>query len=292
MNCSGTLKKYGAYVAAVAVFLIAAYVYCSPVLQGKVVGGGDNDTAAGVAHESIQYGNETGDVTWWNGAVFSGMPNYQIGGGRYESDRLLAPLNRIVSGTKDIAWTVFLYFICFFVLLRSFRVDKWLCIPGALAIGLSSYFLVIIAAGHMSKCWTLALTAVVVAGFKFIFDRRYVPGAILVMIFVALGFSHHPQMFYYYYMMMGLFWVAELFIHIKEKRIRDFAIATAVFVAATGIGLGAKSSNIFANAEYITQTMRGGATDLTAEDSGGDASGEKGLDIEYATQWSYGIDET
>lgn len=292
MDVRNVFKKYGAYIVAVVVFFVLAYIYCFPVLQGKVVGGGDNDTAAGVAQESIRYTKETGDYTWWNGAVFSGMPNYQLGGGHWKSDELLVPLNRIVSGTRNVGWTVFLYFICFFVLLRAFKVNKWVCIPGALAIGLSSYFLVIIAAGHMAKCVTLALIAVVVAGFKYIFDKRYVLGAILVMVFVALGFSPHPQMFYYYYMMMGLFWLAELWIHIKEKRIKDLIVATLIFVAATGIGLGAKMSNVFANSEYITQTMRGGATDISSDTGGEDASNSTGLDIEYATQWSYGIDET
>lgn len=292
MKFSDIFKKYGAYLVAVLVFLASAYIYCSPVLQGKVVGGGDNDTSAGVARESYRYTEETGDYTWWNGAVFSGMPNYQMGGGHWDSDELLVPLTRIVSGTGNVAWNVFLYFICFFILLRSFRIDKWLCIPGALAIGLSSYFIVIIAAGHMAKCWTLALIAVVVAGFRFIYDKRYILGSILVMLFIALGFSAHPQMFYYYYMMMGLFWIAELCIHIKEKRIKDFIIATVIFIFSTGIGIGAKSSNVFANSEYITQTMRGGSTDLVAESASENSANSDGLDIEYATQWSYGIDET
>lgn len=292
MKFSDIFKKYGAYLVAVLVFLASAYIYCSPVLQGKVVGGGDNDTSAGVARESYRYTEETGDYTWWNGAVFSGMPNYQMGGGHWDSDELLVPLTRIVSGTGNVAWNVFLYFICFFILLRSFRIDKWLCIPGALAIGLSSYFIVIIAAGHMAKCWTLALIAVVVAGFRFIYDKRYILGSILVMLFIALGFSAHPQMFYYYYMMMGLFWIAELCIHIKEKRIKDFIIATVIFIFSTGIGIGAKSSNVFANSEYINQTMRGGSTDLVAESASENSANSDGLDIEYATQWSYGIDET
>lgn len=291
MDFHKIFKKYIAYVVAVIVFLLAAYTYCSPVLSGKVVGGGDNDTAAAVAHEGQTYRQETGDCTFWTDAVFGGMPNYQLGGSYWKSGDLLSPVNFLVRGTKDIAWTVFLYFLCFYVLLLSFRIDKWLGIAGALAMGLSSYFLVIIAAGHMAKCYTIALVALVVAGFKFIFDRRYVLGGILVMFFVALGFTPHPQMFYYYYMMMGLFYLAELWIHIKEKRLKDLAVATAVFVLATGIGMGARSSNVFANAEYITQTMRGGSSDIVrAGDK--ESPSARGLDLEYATQWSYGIDET
>lgn len=286
------LKNYGAYLLAIVLFLAAAAIYCSPALSGKVVGGGDNDTAAGVSQESRVYHQQTGDYTWWNGAVFSGMPNYQLGGGHWKSDELLTPLSRAASGFGTVIWNVFLYFICFYVLMLAFRVNPYLAIAGAFATGLSSYFLVIIAAGHMSKVITIALVALVVAGFKFIFDHKYVLGAILVMVFVALGFAPHPQMFYYYFMMLGLFWIAELFIHIRAGQMRQLWIATAVFLLAVGIGLGAKSSNIFANAEYITQTMRGGASDIIPEGETDDPAGSKGLEIEYATQWSYGIDET
>lgn len=285
-------EKYGAYILAIALFLAAAVIYCSPALSGKVVGGGDNDTSAGVAQESHVYHQQTGDYTWWNGAVFSGMPNYQQGGGHWDSDELLAPLSKVTRGFGTVIWNVFLYFLCFYVLMLAFRVNPYLAIAGAFATGLSSYFLVIIAAGHMSKVITIALVALVVAGFKFIFDHRFALGAVLVMVFVAMGFAPHPQMFYYYFMMMGLFWIAELFIHIKAGQMKLFWIATAVFVLSVGIGLGAKSSNIFANAEYITQTMRGGATDIAAEGDEENPSDSKGLAIEYATQWSYGIDET
>lgn len=286
------LKKYGAYILAIALFLAAAVIYCSPALSGKIVGGGDNDTAAGVAQESHLYHQQTGDYTWWNGAVFSGMPNYQLGGGHWDSDELLTPLSKVIQGFGTVIWNVFFYFLCFYVLMLAFRMNPYLAIAGAFATGLSSYFLVIIAAGHMAKVVTIALVALVVAGFKFIFDHRFVLGSVLVMVFVAMGSTPHPQMFYYYFMMMGLFWIAELFIHVKAKQMKLFWIATAVFVLSVGVGLGAKSSNIFANAEYITQTMRGGATDLAVEGEEGNASDSKGLAIEYATQWSYGIDET
>ena len=285
------LVKYGAYLVAAVVFVVLAYVYCFPVLQGKVIYAGDNVTAESVVHEGVSYTEATGDYSWWTGSMFSGMPSYQVGGGHYASDSWLAPLKAFFHrGHSHTAWVFIIYFLCFFALLRSFGVDKWLCLVGAVVIALSSYFIVVIAAGHNGKTSTIALISVVFAGFYLIFRKKYALGVIFAMLFTALGFSTHPQMAYYLFMMMGVCWFAELYTHIRERRMKDFAVATLLFVASVGLGMGTSSSNVFANAEYVKETMRGGHSDLTkAEDAGNKTSG---LDLDYATQWSYGIDET
>ncbi|MBQ2502084.1 MAG: hypothetical protein II524_06450, partial [Bacteroidales bacterium] len=143
MNFKNILSKYGAYVAAVILFLALGYIYCSPQLKGKVLYAGDQQNFTGAVHESQVYHDVTGDYTFWNGAMFSGMPNYQIGGGYYSSSALLQPINSFIHRPQSPAWIIFLYFLCFFICLRCFDVDKWLSIAGAIAIGLSSYFLVI-----------------------------------------------------------------------------------------------------------------------------------------------------
>ena len=286
------LRKYGAYLAAAAIFVILAFAYCFPVLQGKVIYAGDNINAEAVVHEGVAYTEATGDHSWWTGSMFSGMPAYQVGGGHYASDTLLAPFTAFFHrGHSHTAWVFIIYFLCFFALLRSFGVDKWLSIAGAVAIALSSYFVVIIAAGHNGKTSTIALMSVVFAGFYLIFRKKYGLGVIFAMLFTALGFSTHPQMAYYIFMMIGLCWFAELYTHIREKRMKDFAVATLLFAASVGLGMGTSSANVFANAEYVKETMRGGHSDLSSAESGA-ASKSSGLDLEYATQWSYGIDET
>ena len=290
MDFGSFFKKYGAYLVAAVLFVGAAVIYCFPVTQGKVINAGDNLTARAAVQESVEYTQQTGRHSWWNGAMFSGMPNYQIGGGQYKSSKWLAPLNKVLHrGHWRTIWVFIIYFFCFFILLRSFDIDKWLAIVGAFAISLSSYFIVIIAAGHNSKTSTIALMSVVMAGFYLIYRKKYGLGVILAMVFTACGFSAHPQMSYYMFMMIGLLWLAELWLHIREKRIKDFLIATVLFFAAVGIGIGTNSSNVFANAEYAAETMRGGHSDLVKE---ADDAPEKGLDIEYATQWSYGADES
>ena len=286
------LQKYGATLAAIILFFVLAFVYCKPVLSGKVLQSADDVNAVSAMQESLRYTEQTGDYTWWNESMFSGMPSYQIGGGRYQADRLLGPVKGFLHrGPAHPAWILIFYFICFFILMRSFGVDGWMSIVGAIAVALSSYFIVIIAAGHGGKTIAISYITLVAAGFYLIFRKRYALGAVMVMLFSAVGFSIHPQMAYYLFLMIGLFFLAELWIHLRDKRWKDLGIATLVFVVALGIGLGTGCANIFANQEYARETMRGGHSDLVADESQ-DAGSLKGLDLAYATQWSYGLDET
>jgi len=174
--------------------------------------------------------------------------------------------------------------------MRSFGVNKWLSIVGGIAVGLSSYFLIIIAAGHFTKPVSLTYIPLVAAGFYLIFRKKYLMGSLMVILFSAMGFSPHPQMSYYIFMMIGVFYLAEFIQHVREKRWKDLGISTLIFILSLGIGLGTGSSSIFANREYTQETMRGGHSDLISEES--DETSGKGLDIDYATQWSYGIDES
>lgn len=287
------IKKYGAALAAAVIFLAAGWIYCYPSLQGKVINAGDNINGLSAVQESVNYTKETGDHSFWTGSMFSGMPNYQIGGGSYKGDRILAPIKDFFHrGPAHPAWIIIFYLMSFFILLRSFGVDKWLSIVGAFAIALSSYFLVIIAAGHGGKTIAISYISVVAAGFYLIFHKRYALGAIFTMFFTALGFSIHPQMAYYLFMMIGVFFIAEAVDHIRSRRWKDLGIATAIFTAAVLIGLGTGCSNIFANREYAEQTMRGGHSDLVKRDDAQSQEKSNGLDFDYATQWSYGIDET
>ena len=296
--------KVAACIVALLSFFAVAYIYCSPYLQGKRFGGGDNHTWECAVHESSQFRQETGEQSWWTRSMFCGMPNYQIGGAEYRSSRILSPVTRITDKTGNPPMQIVWYFLGFYVLFLAFGVGPWLSIVAALGTGLSSYFMVILPVGHATKALTIATTAFVIAGFKFLFDKKYVAGIILTMLFVSAGFNRHPQMFYYFCMMMGVLWLAELWIHLKEKRMKDFLVATVLFVLSMGIGVGTRMSNVFANAEYVSQTTRGGVSEVsknndeTASETSGESSESKsgktlgGLDINYALSFSYGIDET
>jgi hypothetical protein len=284
------LKKVAPYFAAVAIFILLAITYCSPVLDGKDVLAGDTQSFKGASQELSEYHEKTGDYSWWTGSLFSGMPSYQISG-HYDSIDYLHPL-LVVSrlGFSGILMRVIWYFIGFFILLRSFKVHVGVSIVGAVAITLSSYFFIILEAGHYTKAQTIAMFAPIIGGFFLIYNKKYWLGTIFTLVYVMLGFMAHPQMSYYFMMLLGCLFFAELFLHIKERRFKDFALATVIFVAALCIGMGTQYSRIQINREYVQETMRGGHSELAKETDAMNKT--EGLDLDYATQWSYGIDET
>ncbi len=287
-------KKILPYVAIVAIFAFAAAIYFTPALRGEVVYAGDNVNGIAAAMESVDYHKNTDDYSYWTGSMFSGMPNYQIGGGGSTSltvGKILYPLNRIATmGLRNTAVLFLFYLISFFILLRAFKIDKWISVAGSFAISLSSYFFIVIAAQHHGKCYSITWMMLVLVGFLLIFRKKYGWGAVLVMLFTYIGFYRHPQMSYYICMLIGMLFFAELYNAWKNKTWKHLGIATAVFGVSFVVGLGMGSSNLFTNIEYAEQTMRGGHSDLKKAADGENKT--SGLDLDYATAWSYGIDET
>lgn len=274
------------------VFLIAAMMYFWPAMEGKIIYAGDNINAIAAQHERNAFEAETGEHSYWTNSMFSGMPTYQLGGNRgFIIDKIMAPANKFFSwGLRNTAFLFFFYLCAFFLLLRAFKIDKWLSLAGAFAIALSSYFFVIIAAQHHGKCYSITWMSLVVVGFLLTYRRQYGWGALITMFFTYIGFFLHPQMSYYICMMIGIFFFAELANAWKEKAWAHFAIATAIFAVSFGVGMGMGSANIFTNMEYAEQTMRGGHSDLVKEKDADNKT--EGLDLDYATAWSYGINET
>lgn len=285
-------KRYIPNLIIFAVFALASAIYFVPALEGKIIYSGDGINGRAAVQESVEYHEKTGDYTFWTNSMFSGMPNYQIGGnGGYVVDKIFKPLRWFFAWGNRNAFFIFLFYLCaFFLLLRAFDVGKWLSMAGAFAISLSSYFFVIIAASHHGKCYSITWMTLVVVGFLLIYRKQYGWGALITAFFTYIGFFLHPQMSYYICMMIGVFFFAELAIAIRDKQWRHLAIATAVFAFSFALGMGMGSANIFANQEYAAETMRGGHSDLAKQTDADNKTG--GLDLDYATAWSYGIDET
>ena len=284
------LKKLLPYLVALAVFIVLTLIYASPVLDGKVINAGDTKSWEGMYQECKEY-NDAGHYSWWTGSMFSGMPSYQTGGGSfgrpvvYVNFRDMAQLWFPATMALIIA-----YFIGYFILLCAFKVNKWLSIVGAVAIALSSYFMFIIPAGHNTKAMALAFLPVIMGGFHLIFQKNYGWGVILTMVYSSFAILLHPQMTYYIFMLIGILFIAELYIHIREKRWKDLLIGIAAFALALGIGIGVQSAFYMVNREYAQETMRGGHSELTKEDDA--VNKTSGLSLSYITQYSYGIGET
>ena len=281
-------KKFVPYTAAIAIFIALATAYCWPAVEGKVLSQSDTISGQCIGHEVSEYSKTTGNTSYWTNSLFGGMPTFQISFPT-TSSKIINTLRKAYTLFLGSIWAWFLtYLFGFFILMRAFDVSKWLSIIGSIAITLSSYFLIIIAAGHINKVYAIGYMACVIAGFVYIFKKRYLLGASLTMIFTAFGMILHPQMAYYFMMMVGIFSVAELYIHLKDNRIKDLLIGVGIFAVSLAIGLGTGYSNIKTNAEYVKETMRGGHSELTS----GEGKAQKGLDFDYATSWSYGIGET
>lgn len=287
-------KKVVPYVVAIVAFFVVALVYCAPLLEGKVLQAGDVNNWKGAAHEVQVFAQETGETSWWTNSMFGGMPTYQITG-KLPSSSVASVLTNIAHGfmTGDYAviGLLFAYFFGFFLLLRCFGVNPWISIAGGFAIGLSTYFLLIIPAGHMTKATAIGFLAPVIGGFYAIFRRNYWLGVPLVLLYGIMGVVCHPQMTYYYCMLLGVMGCAELYIHIREKRWKDLGISLAVLIGCVLLIYGTKLSWWQMNNSYLKETMRGGHSELT-QSANAQQTENTGLDIDYATAWSYGKAET
>ena len=289
-------KKILPYVVGVVVFIAVAMVYCAPALQGKVLVQGDVNNWKGAAQEARTFYQEEGYSPWWTNSMFSGMPTYQITGSLHTGE-LRTNLENIAhagfKGDWQVIGIIFAYFFGFFIMLRCFKVNPWLSIIGGLAIGFSTYFFLIIPAGHVTKAVALGFLAPVIGGFYAIFRKQYWLGAPLVVIYGILSLNLHPQMTYYIFMLIGVLACAELYIHIKDKAWKDLGISLGVLALSLLLVVGTKVSWLEMNQSYLKETMRGGHSELTSNsDSGPTSNSNSGLSLDYATAWSYGVDET
>ena len=289
---SNSWKKLLPYVVALVVFVGLALIYCTPLMDGKVLQAGDVNNWKGVAEEAREYLEETGETTFWTNSMFGGMPTYQITG-TTPSGKLRAFLENVAHlgfhGSYAPVGILTAYGIGFFLMLLCFGVNPWISIAGALALSLSSYFCLIIPAGHMTKASALGCLAPMIGGFYAIFRKRYHLGVPLVLIYGIICVTLHPQMTYYTVMLLGVLGIAELYIHIRDKQWKDLGISIGVLALAVCLIAGTKVSWWQMNNEYLAETMRGGHSELTKNES---EDKKVGLDIDYATAWSYGKEET
>lgn len=285
-------KKIAPYLVALVVFIGFAVIYCSPLLEGKVLHAGDEISYKGASQEIREYRESTGEQAWWTNAMFSGMPSYQISAST-PANRLRGQLEKFIrmGFNNDLypAGIIIAYLVGFYLMLLCFGVNPWLSLAGAFALALSSYFMLIIPAGHLTKANGLACLAPVIGGVYAIFHKRYWLGAPLLTLYGIIGITLHPQMSYYISMLIGVFVCAELYIHICEKRWKDLGIAVGTLVICGLLVFGTKLSWYRMNNEYLKETMRGGHSELTKASQEAPA---EGLDIKYATDWSYGKGET
>ena len=282
-------KKTAPYLVALVVFVGLAMVYCSPQFNGRVLQQGDINTWKGAANEALTYYEASGESTGWTNSMFGGMPTYQISF-RSAAGRVTSCFkNLLTSIFGDPITAILLYFIGFYLMLLCFGVNAWLALAGALAMGLSSYFFIIIPAGHMTKAFALGGLAPMIGGIYAIFRKKYWLGIPIVLIFGCYAIVMHPQMTYYMFLLIGVLCIAELYVHIRDKEWKALGINIGIIALCLGLIFVSKLSWWELNQSYLKETMRGGHSELTKQAQDKPA---EGLDIKYATYWSYGKGET
>ena len=281
------IKKFIPYFVAVILFLIITMLYFSPLFQGKKLQQGDITRHRGMSKEIMDHREKTGEEALWTNSMFGGMPAYQISV-KYKSN-LISYVDKIFRlGLPNPAGYVFLYFLGFFVLLLILGVDPWISIAGAIAFALSSYFFIILEAGHNSKAHAIAYMAPVLAGIILSFRGKVLLGGILTALFLALELNAgHPQISYYLMLIVLVLGVFELIESIKTKTVLRFLKIVAVLVVAVILAVLTHVTSLWATYEYGKYTIRG-KSELSIDKE----NKTSGLDKDYATDWSYGIAET
>ena len=285
------LRTYWLDVLAVVFFALISFAYFVPAdLEGRILFRDDASAGRGAGQEAAEYHARTGKVSRWTNATFSGMPTYQTSPSYASTDGLSAVMNAYHLWLPENVWYVFAYLLGFYILLRAFDFRKELAVLGSILWAFSSYFFIIIAAGHIWKVMALAYLPPMIAGVVLAYRGKYLWGLILTSIFAAFEVkANHVQMTYYYLFIILFMLMAFLVQAIREKQLSRFWKATAVCFVGALIGISINLSNLYHTWQYGLESMRG-KSELVKKNASNQTS--TGLDRDYITQWSYGIDET
>ena len=285
------LKRMIPDIVAVVVFAVISFVYfCPAVTEGRILSQHDSVAGIGAGQESKEYMERTGERTRWTNSIFGGMPTYQMSPS-YESTDLLKGIENLYHlYLPTYVWYVFVMLLGFYILLRAFNFKVWMASLGAIIWAFSSYFFIIIAAGHIWKFITLAYIPPTIAGMVLCYRGRCLAGGLLTAFFVALQImSNHVQMSYYFLFVMLFMAIAYGVKAFQENALANYLKRTGVLVVAGLLGVCVNLSNLYHTYEYSKESMRG-KSELIKENS--DNQTDSGLERDYITQWSYGIGET
>ena len=242
-----SLKRYLPDLLVVVVFALLAFAYFFPAdSEGRILYRHDSAAGKGMGQEMSEYRQRTGETTRWTNALFGGMPTYQMAPA-YDSGKVLDQVaNAYHLWLPDYVWYLFAYLLGFYILLRAFDFKQHLAALGSLLWAFSTYFLIIIAAGHYWKVMALAYLPPMIAGVVLAYRGKYLLGFVVTAIFAALEVqANHVQMTYYYLFVIFFMIIAYLVEALRQKRLAHFAKATAVCAAGAIIGICINLSNLY-----------------------------------------------
>ena len=286
------MKKFLPDLIAILAFIVISFIYFFPAItEDRILFQHDTVAGAGAGQEAKEYHERTGERTRWTNALFGGMPTYQMSPS-YDSTEPLTFVQKVYHlFLPNYVWLTFIMMLGFYILLRAFGIPAWLAGLGGIIWGFSSYFFILIAAGHIWKFITLAYIPPTIAGIVLAYRKKYLLGGIITALFMAMQIlSNHVQMTYYFLFVI-LFMVGAFFEDAwRKKELPQFFKATGVLIVAGLIGVSINLSNLYHTYEYSKETMRG-KSELKYEGAAAKQT-SSGLNRDYITQWSYGIGET
>lgn len=286
------MKKILPDLIAILAFIILSFAYFFPAdIEGRILFQHDSMAGVGAGQEAKEYMERTGERTRWTNSIFGGMPTYQMSPS-YDSTK---PLRWVEQAYRlylpDYVVLTFIMMLGFYILLRAFGLSPWLSALGGIIWAFSSYFFILISAGHIWKFITLAYIPPTIAGVVLAYRKKYLLGGVLTAFFIALQIlSNHIQMSYYFMFVILFIVLAYLEDAYKKKELPHFFKASAILLVAAGIGVCTNLSNLYHTYEYSKETMRG-KSELKQEGPAANQT-SSGLERDYITNWSYGIGET
>ena len=282
------LKKFWTLLSVLLLFFVVSALYFAPQLSGDKLIQHDVQQYEGMSKDILLERELSGEDAQWTGRMFGGMPAFLINV-KYPAQAVKGTIGKI-SNIVDIPISLmFFAMTAMWVAMLLFGVNPWIGVVAALAYGLSTYFLLIIGAGHITKMWAAVYAPLMVAGCYYTLRKNMWTGAVLTALFTSLEIgANHPQISYYFLLVMVAMWLSEAIYSYRQSRVKDFLKRTAVLVAAGVVALGSNLSPLWYTMQHTKETTRGGSELVEL----GAKSGQQGLDIEYATAWSYGRSES
>lgn len=267
-------------------FVVISLLYFNPVLSGKQIFQSDIKHYIGMAKQQNDFREVTGNETYWTNSAFGGMPTYQLGA--HYPNNYIKMLDSVLRFLPRPADYLFLYFIGFYILLLTLKVNYKLAALGALAFGFSTYLIIILGVGHNSKAHAIAYMPLVLSGIILTFRQKYIAGFLLTTIAMGLEVeANHPQMTYYLMFLVIILGIAYLIDTYRKKLVPHFLKSVGLMVVAVVLALGLNATNILASKEYVKESTRG-KSELTINPDGTPREITSGLSKEYITEYSYG----
>ena len=286
------IKRMYKHIFAVLAFFLITGIYFAPTLQGKDIIQEDGLSSRGWGNDLREYYEETGEYAHWSNAMFGGMPaNYTF---MPESPNIFRHIGRFftlvwMGGTARHNGYVFLSLVCFYIFLISIGCNSWLSFLGSVAYTLCSYNLIIVGVGHMNKAVTMATMAPIIGGVILCYRGKFLSGAFLTLLFSGLNvYWNHQQISYYLLLVLLILAVVYLVYAVREGWLSRYFKATGVLAVVAAISVLPSVGQLLPTMDYVKESVRGAAILKPKTD----APASSGLDIDYAYQWSYGIDET